>query len=66
MLGTRTVLIMDIKQILDHIIKTTDDEVVRDRAISVLKSFQSSHISNTGFGDRVIIKVQRGEKNDNS
>ncbi len=66
MLGARTVLIMNIKQILDHIIKTTDDEVVRNRAIKVLQSFQNSHISKTGFGDRVIIKVQRGEKNDNS
>ncbi len=57
---------MNIKEVLNHIIKTTDDEVVRNRAIKVLQSFENSHISNTGFGDRVIIKVQRGENNDNS
>lgn len=53
---------MNIKEVLNHIIATTDDEVVRNRAIEVLQLFENSHVSNTGFGDRVIIKVQRGEK----
>ena len=50
---------MHLREILNQIIDTTDDETVRKRAIEVLQSLESSHVSRTGFGDRVIIKVQR-------
>ncbi len=55
---------MNIKDVLKHIIETTEDEVVRSRAIEVLQSFENFQISRAGFGDRVIIKVQRGENNE--
>ena len=57
---------MNIKEALNHIINTSKDEKVCSRAKELLQKFESPHVSNTGFGDRVIIKVQKGENNDNS